>query len=398
MGLTKRRDSYYVEFVVLDDGKYLRLAPKGIGKLKRWKVGSRHRGYAKDQEAIIKTKLLAGQIVSPAFERAQALTFREWADTYLSLEEVRKLTTYEDRKLKVSHLVDFFGDLQLVSIRPDDIAAYRNQRVRYTRMNCPSCGHSFGRATCPTCGWKRTDRPQAASMQTINHDHTALTHMFNVARSTRFQLIHDNPATHVEKPNPKNERDRIASLEEWEQLKTYAAPHLLRLLIIAQNLGPRRGELLKLEWPDVDLRRREFTLRQTKNGETRVVPMTQAVYAVFSELWEERSLDTHRVFLYKGKPWKNPRTAFTAACRRAGIRNLRLHDFRHTATTNLRRAGVDTMTAMKIVGHKSEQMHRRYNSIEPADLHKAALMLETYAGNTLITPDEKPTSDKSISR
>ncbi len=52
-------------------------------------------------------------------------------------------------------------------------------------------------------------------------------------------------------------------------------------------------------------------------------------------------------------------TAFKAACRRARIVNLRIHDFRHMASTNFRRAGVDTATAMKIVGHKSERMHRR---------------------------------------
>ncbi len=50
----------------------------------------------------------------------------------------------------------------------------------------------------------------------------------------------------------------------------------------------------------------------------------------------------------------------------------------HTAATNLRRAGVDTMTAMKIVGHKSEPMHRRYNTVAPADLHQAAAKLNTY--------------------
>jgi integrase len=76
--------------------------------------------------------------------------------------------------------------------------------------------------------------------------------------------------------------------------------------------------------------------------------MTPDLHAAFSDQWKERRLDTNRVFLYKGKPWKNPRTAFAAACRRAGITGLRLHDLRHTASTNLRRAGVDPMTAMKI--------------------------------------------------
>ena len=328
MGLTKRKDSYYVEFSVLDDGKALRLAPPGMGKLRGWKVGSRNRGYAKDQEAVIKTRLLAGQMLSPALERAQAVTFREWAETYLGLEQVRKLVTYADRKLKVSHLVEFFGDRPLASITPDDVAEYRAQRVGYSRTTCGECGKPLGKAVCPACGWKRTDSSFSVSTQTINHDHTALTHMFNVARSPRFKLIQDNPASHVEKPDPKNERDRIASAEEWAKLNVTAAPHLFRFLAIAYAVGPRRGELLKLEWPDVDMRRKEFTLRKTKNGETRIVPMTPDVHAAFSELWKDRRLDTSRVFLYKGKPWKNPRTAFAAACRRAGITGLRLHDLR----------------------------------------------------------------------
>ena len=244
----------------------------------------------------------------------------------------------------------------------------------------------FGRAVRPTCGWKRSDIPYPVLIQKINHDHTALTHMLNLTRSPRFKLIQDNPASHVEKPNPKNERDRILSQEEWELLKAGAAPHLLRFLIISRDLGPRKSELLKLEWPDVDLRRREFTVRQTKNGKTRVVPMNPDVCQVFSELWNEPNLDTNRVFLYKSKPWNNPRTAFSVACRRGGVIGLRLHDFRHFASTNLRRAGVDTMTAINIIGHNSEQMHRRYNSIRPDDLHEAAEKLQSYKTNTLITP------------
>ena len=148
-----------------------------------------------------------------------------------------------------------------------------------------------------------------------------------------------------------------------------AAPYLLWLLTIAYAVGLRRGELLKFEWPNVDMRRKEFTLGKTKNRETRVVPMTPDVHAAFSELWKDRRLDTNRVFLYMGKPWKNFRTAFAAACRKAGITGLRLYDLRHTARTILRRAVVDTMTAMKIVGHTSGQMHRRYNTIQPEDLH-----------------------------
>jgi putative transposase len=76
-----------------------------------------------------------------------------------------------------------------------------------------------------------------------------------------------------------------------------------------------------------------------KGGRSRVVPMTPTVHQVFGELWKERRLDTNRVFLYNDKPKQRIGTAFKAACRRARITNLRIHDFRHAASTNLRRAG-----------------------------------------------------------
>jgi integrase len=386
MGLTKRKGSYYVEFHVLDDGDALTLASGGGGQLKRWKVGSLNKTVAKQQEAILKTQLLSGQISSPGKARAQSVTFRQWAKQYLALEPVKKLRGYAIRKLYVENLVQFFGDKPLGAIRPEDVTAYRAQRVQYPRVTCAKCEELVTRERCHACGWKRTDAGAPVSVQTINHDHMTLTHMLNVARSPQFRLVIDNPAAHVPKPNPNNERDRIATPEEWARLEETLAPHLRRLLTVAYEVGPRKGELVNLEWSDVDLHRKEFTLRRTKNGEVRVVPMTPAVYQVFMELRQERRLDTNRVFLYNDKAIQRIGTGFKAACRRAGITNLRIHDFRHTASTNLRRAGVDTATAMKIVGHKSDRMHRRYNTIEPEDLHRAAAQLHVYRTNTLITP------------
>ena len=67
-----------------------------------------------------------------------------------------------------------------------------------------------------------------------------------------------------------------------ESVARESGPHLQRILIVLYSLGPRRGELLGLEWPDVDMQRKEFTLRRTKNGESRTVSMTPEVYRVFT--------------------------------------------------------------------------------------------------------------------
>ena len=65
------------------------------------------------------------------------------------------------------------------------------------------------------------------------------------------------------------------------------------------------------------MQRREFTLKHTKNGDSRTVPMTPDVYRVFTELWQERRLDTQRVFLYNEKPIWDVKTVFVKACRQA---------------------------------------------------------------------------------
>jgi len=55
------------------------------------------------------------------------------------------------------------------------------------------------------------------------------------------------------------------------------------------------------------------------------------------------------------------------------------------------------MTAMKIIGHKSEQIHRRYNTIQSEDLHEAAEMLHRYTVNTVITLASSAVSGQGVS-
>ena len=106
--------------------------------------------------------------------------------------------------------------------------------------------------------------------------------------------------------------------------------------------------------------------------------MTPDVRLALQKLAKVRSLATRHVFIYKGEPLKRISRSFRTALKEAGIIDFRFHDLRHCASTNLRRAGVDTATAMKIVGHKSEKMWKRYNAIEERDLTQAAQKVHKY--------------------
>ena len=352
MGLTRRKDGYYIEFRVHDDGKTLTLASCMAGaKLKRWKVGSLNRTLAKQQEAIIKTNLLKGVVKSD--QAAKSLTFAEWGEIYLGLEEVKTLNSYQDRVNAVRRqLIPFFGKKRLDDIRAEDVETYRAQR--------------------------KLRNGQTPSLGTLNNDHIILKHMLSVA--VRRGLLEVNAAKKVPLPDPNNERDRVLTDEEWKRLYEAAASHLRPILLLAYHLGPRLGEIINLTWDRVDLQRGFIKLRavDTKSKEPRLVPITPIVRESLVELARVRSLTSKHVFLYQGRRVREIKGSFHTAVRKAGIDEVRFHDLRHCAATNLRRAGVDTLTAMKIVGHKSERMHRRYNSVAESDLLAAASKLNTY--------------------
>jgi len=76
------------------------------------------------------------------------------------------------------------------------------------------------------------------------------------------------------------------------------------------------------------------------------------------------------LFHRDGERIKSFRRAWLTACRKAGVPGRIPHDFRRTAVRNLERAGVPRSTAMKMVGHKTESVYRRYAIVVEADLRE----------------------------
>jgi integrase len=73
-----------------------------------------------------------------------------------------------------------------------------------------------------------------------------------------------------------------------------------------------------------------------------------------------------------GSPIKNFRYSWSQACKVAGVPGRLVHDFRRTAVRNLERAGVPRSAAMKITGHKTETVYRRYAIVDEGMMREAA--------------------------
>jgi Phage integrase family len=129
----------------------------------------------------------------------------------------------------------------------------------------------------------------------------------------------------------------------------------------------------------------------TKNREGRMFVMTPELRAtlevqrVATEIVQrKRGLILPWVFHRRGKPIAGFRKAWAKACKHSGCPGRITHDFRRTAVRNLERAGVPRSVAMKMVGHKTEAICRRYAIVDEAMLREGAERLAR-AGASLET-------------
>ena len=183
-------------------------------------------------------------------------------------------------------------------------------------------------------------------------------------------------------------RVRYLTTEQAERLLAELPEHQREVVRFALATGLRQRNILHLTWDQVDLHRRIATVEAggTKNGDALGIPLNELALGVL-----ERQRGKHRtyVFTYKRKHLKSANTkSWRGALKRAGIRDFRWHDLRHTWATWLRQADVPTWVLQELGGWKSESMVRRY-------AHMSVKHLAPYA-DQLIFKDTGPESPKSL--
>jgi integrase len=144
----------------------------------------------------------------------------------------------------------------------------------------------------------------------------------------------------------------------------------------------RAGEILKLQWDQLDLERGLLRLEPgtTKNNQGRLVPLVKELTAALWQ-WKQRTLHRYPscpwVCQYRGKRLLNiPTKSWRKACQRVGLKGKLFHDLRRTAIRNMVRAGIGERVAMVISGHKTRSVFDRYDIISETDMMEARGKLE----------------------
>jgi integrase len=128
----------------------------------------------------------------------------------------------------------------------------------------------------------------------------------------------------------------------------------------------RRGELCNLHWSDVDLKRRVAHCRITKNGDARDVALSKRAIEIFQSLPREEGDAEELILGFKATGLTR---AFVRLRDRLGMKDLKLHDLRHEATSRLaEKLNGDVIALSSMTGHKTLSMLKRYTHLRAEDV------------------------------
>ena len=180
----------------------------------------------------------------------------------------------------------------------------------------------------------------------------------------------------LEREIPRSKR--FENAEDETRLLNAANPHLRGVIIAMLDTACRPGEILSLQWKDVNLERKELTIQaaKSKTRTARVIPISTRLSAVL----EMRRLDPagrsypREAYVFGdsiGRRIKFVRAAWNKACAEAGLEDFQLRGFRHEAGSRFEEAGVPINYVSNLLGHSNLTTTSRYLNINRRGLHLA---------------------------
>jgi len=215
----------------------------------------------------------------------------------------------------------------------------------------------------------RDERLKEVSAGTVIRELAYLSAIINHARR-EWGINVPNPVQMVRKPQSPQARSRVLTDEEVARLLLALEPigrrsHWTKPAVqLALSTAMRRGELLSLKWENVDLQGRTVFLPDTKNGDSRMVPLSSTAVQVLAEL------PRHISGLVIPVKYFTLDAAFKRGVCRAGLDGVRLHDLRRTAITRMAEKLPNVIELAAVSGHKSLMVLKRYYRPSAMDLAK----------------------------
>jgi integrase len=175
-----------------------------------------------------------------------------------------------------------------------------------------------------------------------------------------------------------NQRTGFFERDAFERLVAVLPDYLRDAARFAYITSWRKSEVVGLRWNMVNLAGGTLTIPTSKNGEPRTIPLVGGLGEILQRREAARLVERNGqpvvsdfVFHKAGRCLGDFKRAWNTARGAAGLPDGLVHDFRRTAVRNFEQAGVPRSVAMKITGHKTEAVYRRYAIVASKDMERA---------------------------
>lgn len=327
MSLFKRKDSPYW---------WVKLTPRSGAPIQR-STGTADKVAAQEYHDKLRASLWEQ-------ERLGVKPKRSWREAVVRwLEETSEKATHQEDRKKLIWLHAYLGDLNLDDITLDVIDGVRSAKLK------------------------------EASKGTTNR-YLALVRAILLRARDEWEWIDKAPKIRLFKE--ANSRERSLTVSQAKVLLAELPEHQREVVLFALATGLRQGNVLRLDWGQVNMEQRHAWIHgwQSKNRRPISVPLNDAAIAV---LTRQEGKHPDRVFTFRGKPLNSANSsAWRAALKRAGIQDFRWHDLRHTWATWQRQAGTPTHELQRLGGWRTGAMVERYAHLAPDHLAVAASRLD----------------------
>jgi len=230
-------------------------------------------------------------------------------------------------------------------------------------------------------------RASGKAENTIRLELALIRHFFEIARKEWGMESLPNPVSNITLPKGSTPRERRLEQTEYEYLtaalRASSQPIAEVITKFAVMTSMRQGEILNLQWDAIDFKRQTAFLSDTKNGESREVPLsTKAItllQGIVRPLGEVKVFNITQDCLIKvfARSCKAGRAKYLEDCINAAdipqfgfLENIRFHDLRHEATSRFFEMGLEAMEVASVTGHKSLAMLKRYTHLRADELAK----------------------------
>lgn len=272
-------------------------------------------------------------------------TFLSYAGTNFSKGTVK---LYQEALKKLSSVV---GDLPLSAFTPQHWDKYKSWRLQPKES---------GKSVSPV---------------TVNMELRTLRAALNTA--FRWKLIDSNPFSCQKLCRVEEQSPIFFTKEDFQKLIGMIKETWLReIVIFAAITGMRRGEILNLQWSNVDLKRNVLTIQsnptfRTKSGKRRCIPLSETA----SNLLKQKPAHSGSDYVFKlnGRriydKWVTRKFKYYVYECHFQEDRLHFHSLRHTFASWLVQDGVSLYEVQKLLGHTDMKVTQIYSHLQPEQLH-----------------------------